>query len=283
MRVEIVTCRRRRCRQRYQGQATTRNRHPRRARRPAPERRSRFTGLWRWRQLGQKRHNEQLDQYRYRKGINDTIRHLLRKHRDEQDKAITIEQFAARLAGPAQGRLTQATLHVVDLPGPALIVTRDLNEHLLKEPGVSPARPWHRSSTSWHSGGPTGNVPSLLGRLYAKRTARSWTAARQEMGAEVFASAQATRVAYRTCKSRACPSCGYRATTLLASASSGESCPTSPTFPTPTSPSRCRTCSGQSVQHNRQLLHDTTGLGGQGHRAVGPPDIRRAISKWIRR
>ena len=57
-------------------------------------------------------------------------------HLDEQDKAFTIEQFAARLAGPARGRLTQATLHVVDLPGPALIVTRDLYEHLLKEPGV---------------------------------------------------------------------------------------------------------------------------------------------------
>ena len=34
------------------------------------------------------------------------------------------------------------------------------------------------------------------------------------LGAEVFASAHATRVVYHTCKSRACPSCGYRATTL---------------------------------------------------------------------
>ena len=34
------------------------------------------------------------------------------------------------------------------------------------------------------------------------------------LGAEVFASAHETRVVYHTCKSRACPSCGYRATTL---------------------------------------------------------------------
>ena len=91
---------------------------------------------WQWRQLGPDQQNEQLDQYRYRKDIHHTIRHLLRKHKDEQDKVLTIEQFAARLAGPARGRLAHVTLHVVDLPGPALIVTRDLYEHLLEEPGV---------------------------------------------------------------------------------------------------------------------------------------------------
>ena len=91
---------------------------------------------WRWRQLGPDRQNEQLDQYRYRKDINHTIRHLLRKHRDEQDKAFTIEQLTARLAGPARGRLAHATLHVVDLPGSALIVTRDLYDTLFKEPAA---------------------------------------------------------------------------------------------------------------------------------------------------
>ena len=34
------------------------------------------------------------------------------------------------------------------------------------------------------------------------------------LGAEVFASDNEERVVYHTCKSRACPSCGYRATTL---------------------------------------------------------------------
>ena len=91
---------------------------------------------WQWHELGPDQQNARLDQYRSRKDINHTIRHLLQNHRDEQDKVLTIEQFAARLAGPPRGGLAHATLLVVDLPGPALVVTRDLYEHLLKEPGV---------------------------------------------------------------------------------------------------------------------------------------------------
>ena len=91
---------------------------------------------WQWRKLRPSQQNEELDQYRSRKDIHPIIRHLLQKHRDEQDKDFTIEQLAERLAGPARGRLAHATLHVVDLPGPALIVTRDLYEHLLKEPAA---------------------------------------------------------------------------------------------------------------------------------------------------
>jgi hypothetical protein len=34
------------------------------------------------------------------------------------------------------------------------------------------------------------------------------------LGAEVFASAAEKKFVYHTCKSRACPSCGYRATRL---------------------------------------------------------------------
>lgn len=91
---------------------------------------------WQGRQLGPDKQNARLDQYRSRKDINHTIRHLLRKHRNEQDKAFTIEQLTTWVAGPAQGPLGNATLLVVDLPGPAFIVTRDLYEHLLKEPAA---------------------------------------------------------------------------------------------------------------------------------------------------
>ena len=90
---------------------------------------------WQGRQLGPDRQNARLGQYRSHKDIHHTIRHLLRKHRTRQDSLLSIEQFAARLAGPAKGPLANATLLVVDLPGPALIVTRDLYEHLLEEPG----------------------------------------------------------------------------------------------------------------------------------------------------
>ena len=43
---------------------------------------------------------------------------------------LTIEQFAGLIAKPTQGGLTHATLIVADLPGPAIIVTRDLYETL---------------------------------------------------------------------------------------------------------------------------------------------------------
>ena len=90
---------------------------------------------WQWRQLAPDQQNERLDQYRFRKDIHPTIRQLLRNHTGEQDKVLTIEQLATWLAGPVRGRLTHATLLVVDLPGPALIVTRDLYECLVEEPG----------------------------------------------------------------------------------------------------------------------------------------------------
>ena len=88
---------------------------------------------WQWRHLAPDQQNARLDQYRHRKDIHHTIGHLLRQHRVRQDNVLSLEQVAARLAGPARGGLAHATLHVVDLPGPALIVTRDLYEHLLKE------------------------------------------------------------------------------------------------------------------------------------------------------
>ena len=90
---------------------------------------------WQWRRLRPSQQNKELDQYRSRKDINHTIRHLLRKHRNEQDNAFTIEQLATWVAEPVRGPVAKATLLVVDLPGPAFIVTRDLYEHLLEEPG----------------------------------------------------------------------------------------------------------------------------------------------------
>ena len=91
---------------------------------------------WQWRHLAPDQQNARLDQYRHRKDIHHTIRHLLGQHRVRQDNVLSLEQVAARLASPARGGLAHVTLHVVDLPGPALIVTRDLHDTLLKEPGA---------------------------------------------------------------------------------------------------------------------------------------------------
>ena len=91
---------------------------------------------WQWCRLEPDRQNARLDQYRSRTDIRHTIRHLLRRHRDKQDKVLTIEQFARLIAGSTQGELAHATLRVVDLPGHALIVTRDLYDQLIKELGA---------------------------------------------------------------------------------------------------------------------------------------------------
>ena len=87
------------------------------------------------------------------------------------------------------------------------------------------------------------------------------------LGAEVFASAQATRVVYHTCKSRACPSCGYRATTLWQREQWRE---------LPDIPYNHVTLTMPDVlwpifQHNRQLLHDLPVLGA------------KVIEQWARR
>ena len=89
---------------------------------------------WQWCRLEPDRQNARLDQYRSRTDIRHTIRHLVSKQCGRQDNLLSIEQFVARLVGPTRDRLAHATLLVVDLPGPALIVTRDLYEHLLEEP-----------------------------------------------------------------------------------------------------------------------------------------------------
>ena len=85
---------------------------------------------WQWRQLGPGKQNEQLRQYRHRKDLRHTIRNLLLKHTDERDNVLSIEQFAALLAAPAQGKLANTALLVADLPGRAIVVTRDLYDTL---------------------------------------------------------------------------------------------------------------------------------------------------------
>ena len=223
---------------------------------------------WQWRGLGPSQQNKQLDQYRYRKDINHTIGHLLRKHRDEQDKVLTIEQFAAQLVDPDWGGLAHATLHVVDLPGPTIIVTRDLRQLArgtgrVTRPALPPlkrilalGRPdWDRPETR----------PAV--REASRKVLDCGTAA---LGAEVFASAHTTRVVYHTCKSRACPSCGYRATTLWQRAQWRE---------LPDIPYNHVTFTMPDVlwpifRHNRQLLHDLPVLGAKvieqwAHRTYG--------------
>ncbi len=92
---------------------------------------------WLWRVLSPNRQNEELKKYRTGKNIqhaiHNTIRHLLRNHEARQDNVLSIEQFAAKLARPARGMPANATLLMAELPGPAIVVSRDLYEHLLEK------------------------------------------------------------------------------------------------------------------------------------------------------
>ena len=94
---------------------------------------------WLWRVLSPNRQNEELKKYRTGKNIqhaiHNTIRNMLRKHGPWQDNVLSIEQFAARLACPPRGALENATLLVTELPGPAIVVTRDLYDPVLGEKG----------------------------------------------------------------------------------------------------------------------------------------------------
>jgi hypothetical protein len=54
----------------------------------------------------------------------------------------------------------------------------------------------------------------------------------EALGAEVFGSREEERTVFHTCKSRACPSCGRRAT-LLWHESNGGNCPTFPMLMSP--------------------------------------------------
>ncbi len=92
---------------------------------------------WTWHCLPKKRQNEELNKYingkSVRHDINNTIDCLLRNHQDRQDNGLSIEQFTDRLAHAAPGVLGNVKLLVTDIPGPAVVVTRDLYDQLMGE------------------------------------------------------------------------------------------------------------------------------------------------------
>ena len=87
------------------------------------------------------------------------------------------------------------------------------------------------------------------------------------LGAEVFSSTYETRVIYHTRKSRACPSCGYRATTLW----QREQWRELPDIPYNHVSLTMPDVLWPLFQHNRQLLHDLPVLGA------------KVIEQWARR
>ena len=98
--------------------------------------------------------------------------------------------------------------------------------------------------------------------------------------AEVSSSTYETRVIYHTCKSRACPSCGYRATTLW----QREQWRELPDIPYNHVSLTMPDVLWPLFQHNRRLLHDLPVLGAKviepgwhGKRSIYPEDIATTI------
>ena len=92
---------------------------------------------WKWHRLPKKRQNEELNKHlngkSIKQAIDSTIEYLLRKHEDGQDNGLSIERFADRLAHAAREGLRNVKLLLSDLPGPAVVVTRDLYDQLMGE------------------------------------------------------------------------------------------------------------------------------------------------------
>ena len=86
---------------------------------------------WQWRRMGPEKQNQQLWQYRQRKDIRHTVRNLILRHQDEPNDVLTSEQFVGLIAESAHDALTNSSLVVANVPGHAIIVTRDLYEELL--------------------------------------------------------------------------------------------------------------------------------------------------------
>ena len=88
-----------------------------------------------WHCLPPNQQNEELKKFLTGKNIQQAIRHyiynLLRKHEARPDNVLSVEQFAERLARPPRGALAKVTLLVAELPGPAIVVTRDLHDQLM--------------------------------------------------------------------------------------------------------------------------------------------------------
>ena len=81
--------------------------HPARCATPCARGEISIHRAWQWRHLAPDQQNARLDQYRHRKDIHHTIRHLLRQHCDpNRTTCLSLEQVAARLASPRPRRIS---------------------------------------------------------------------------------------------------------------------------------------------------------------------------------
>jgi len=88
---------------------------------------------WQWRCLSPKHQREALWQHRHRKDIRHVIRHLITPHASRRGAIPAVDQVRAVLQGLQTHALTDAAVVVADLPGKAIVVTRECYDALLRE------------------------------------------------------------------------------------------------------------------------------------------------------
>ena len=195
--------------------------------------------------------------------IRQTIRYLLSKHRSPAGQRVIARTVRCTASWPAshRGALASATLLVAELPGFAIVVTRELYDHAaggeapMTQPTVPPLKrqPLKKILALTRSDWDHEKIRPAVREAFRK-VLDCGTAA---LGAEVFASGNGERVVFHTCKSRACPSCGYRATTLWQREQWRDLPETRYTHVTLTMPDVL----WPLFRQNRHLLHDLPVLG----------------------
>ena len=83
---------------------------------------------WQWRTLSAKGQRDALWEHQHRKGIRQTIRRLITQHTRNQRVVPTVDHVRAALGGLATH---ETAVVVADIPGNAIVVTRECYEELL--------------------------------------------------------------------------------------------------------------------------------------------------------
>ena len=86
---------------------------------------------WGWRHLSPKQQREALWQHRHRKDIRHTIRRLITQHARSRSVVPTVDQARAVLGGLATHAWTDVAVVVADIPGKAIVITREYYDDLL--------------------------------------------------------------------------------------------------------------------------------------------------------
>ncbi len=90
---------------------------------------------WQWRHLSAKQQREALWKHQHRRDIRQTIRRLIAQHTRSRSVVPTVDQLRAVLGGLATH---ETAVGVADIPGNAIVVTRECYEDLLRRRANEP-------------------------------------------------------------------------------------------------------------------------------------------------